>query len=71
MIDPMYIMSEVFDRNFRIDWEDIASPVIFKANDPDKPPKRNMIDPAILGLLFITVFRFNINYFPGYRYSGL
>ncbi|MDO8727208.1 MAG: hypothetical protein Q7J35_14155 [Candidatus Methanoperedens sp.] len=67
MIDPTYIMSEVSDRYFRTDWEDIASPNIFSAIDPAKPPIKNMIDPAAFGLLFITVFRFNIVHFPGYR----
>ena len=71
MIDPMYIIREVFDMYFRIDCEDIASPNIFSAIDPDKPPIKNIIDPAAFGLLFITVFRFNIDNFPGYRYYGL
>ena len=63
MIDTMYIMSEVSDRYFRTDWEDIASPNIFSAIDPDKPPIKNIIDPAAFGLLFITVLRFNIDHF--------
>jgi len=58
MIDPTYIMSEVSDRY--LNWGDIASPNIFSAIDPDKPPIKNIIDPAAFGLLFITVFRFNI-----------
>jgi len=36
-----------------------------------KPPIKNIYDPAAFGLLFITVFRFNIDNFPGYRYYGL
>lgn len=60
MIDPTYIIIEVPDRYFRIDWEDIASPNIFSTIDPDKPPIKNIIDPAAFGLLFITVLRFNI-----------
>jgi len=71
MIDPMYIISEVFDMYFRIDCEDMVSPNIFNANAPDKPPIKNIIDPAIFGLVFITGFIFNIDNFPGYRYSGL
>jgi hypothetical protein len=71
MIDPMYIISEVFERYFRIDWEEMASPNNFNANAPDKPPIKNIIDPDVFGLLFISVFRFNIDHFPGYRYSGL
>ena len=70
MIDPMYIMSEVSDMYFRTDWEDIVSPNIFSANDPDRPPIKNIIDPAAFGLLFITVFRFNIDRFLD-RYYGL
>ena len=65
MIDPMYIISEVSDKYFRIDWGAMASPNIFSAIAPDRPPIKNIIDPAILGLLFISVFRFNINHFPG------
>jgi hypothetical protein len=71
MIDPMYIISEVFDKYFRIDWGDMASPNIFSVNDPDKPPIKNIIDPDVFGLLFITLFRFNIDHFPVSRYSGL
>jgi len=71
MIDPMYIISEVSDRYFKTDWEDMASPNIFSAIAPDKPPIKNIIDPAVFGLLFISVFRFNIDNFPEYRYSGL
>jgi len=71
MIDPMYIISLVFDKYFRIDREDMASPNICSADDPDKPPIKNIIDPAIFGLLFITAFRFNINHFPDNKYSGL
>ena len=67
----MYIISEVFDMYFRKDCGDKASPNIFSANAPDKPPIKNIIDPAVFGLLFITVFRFNIDHFPCYRYSGL
>lgn len=67
----MYIISAVSDRYFRIDWGDMASANIFSARDTDKPPIKNIIDPDVFGLLFITVFRFNIDYFPGYRYSGL
>ena len=59
----MYIIIEVSDMQFRIDWEDIVSPNIFSAIDPDKPPIKNIIDPAAFGLLFITVFRFNIDHF--------
>jgi len=70
-MDPMYIISDVFDMYFRKDWGDKASPNIFSANAPDKPPIKNIIDPAVFGLLFITVFRFNIDHFPYYRYSGL
>jgi hypothetical protein len=64
MIDPMYIISEVSDKYFRIDREDMASPNIFSANDPDKPPIKNIIDPAVFGLLFKTAFRLNIYHFP-------
>jgi len=67
MIDPMYIINligEVSNKYFRLDWEFMASPNIFSANAPDKPPIKNIIDPAVLGLVFITVFRFNINHFP-------
>ena len=71
MIDPMYIISEVSDKYFRIDWGAMASPIIFSANAPDKPPIKNIIDPAIFGLLIICVFRFNIDHFPEYRDSGL
>jgi len=71
MIDPMYIISEVFDKYFRIDREDMASPNNFSANAPDKPPIKNIIDPDVFGLLFITLFRFNIDHFPVCRYSGL
>jgi len=67
----MYIISEVTDKYLRIDWGDMASPNIFRANAIDKPPIKNIIDPAVFGLLFITVFRFNINHFPGYSYTGL
>jgi len=68
MIDPMYIINligELSNMYFRIDWEDMASPNIFSAIAPDKPPIKNIIDPAILGLLFSSVFRFNIDHFPG------
>jgi hypothetical protein len=49
----------------------MASPNNFSANDPDKPPIKNIIDPDVFGLLFITLFRFNIDHFPVCRYSGL
>lgn len=64
MMDPMYIISEVSDRYFRTDWEDKASPNIFSASAPDKPPIKNIIDPAIFGFVFITGFIFIIIYFP-------
>jgi hypothetical protein len=67
MIDPMYIINligEVSNKYFRLDGEDMASPNIFNANAPDKPPIKNIIDPAVFGLVFITAFRFNIGNFP-------
>jgi hypothetical protein len=74
MIDPMYIINligEVSNKYFRLYGLDMASPNIFSANAPDKPPIKNIIDPAVFGLVFINLFRFNIYHFPVCKYSGL
>ncbi len=38
---------------------------VFRANDSDKAPIKNIADPTVFGLLFITVFIFDITGSPG------
>ena len=61
----MYIISVCSDMYFSIYGGNIASPNIFKANDSDKAPIKNITDPTAFGLLFIIGFIFNIAYSPG------
>ncbi len=59
-ISPIYMKSVFSDVYFSIYGGNIASPNIFSANDSDKAPIKNTMDPTIFGLLLITVLIFNI-----------